>query len=102
MSILGSSPTGPEPSRGRDVWIGLGLGLAINASVFVVGIFLVLSGVPLVQWVLATLGVTQFVYIGPLMLEARRSERRGKMLGLIIAASVTVLLNAACASSFWW
>ncbi|MGC2891374.1 MAG: hypothetical protein WB627_20080 [Candidatus Acidiferrum sp.] len=102
MSLRGPILTIPQPSSRHDVLKGLGLGLGINALVFVGGLVLTLGGFPLVAWFLMTLGVTQFIYLGPLILDARRSQRSGRIKGLIIAASITLLLNAACGSAFWW
>jgi hypothetical protein len=106
MSLFGSQPTEPQrPYRG-DVWLGLGQGLGINCLVFVFGMIVATSAFLFQTWILRivmAIGVTQFVYLGPLMLRAHRNHRPGKMAGLIIAASITLLLNAACASyaHFW-
>ena len=101
MSLSGPQPEDPQRSPSRDVLLGLALGLGINALVFVVGLFSALSWAP-AGWSLIAIGVMQFIYIGPLILEARRSQRPGRVKGPIIAASITLLLNAACGSAFWW
>ena len=42
------------------------------------------------------LGVSQFAYIVPLAILAKRNEAPEMAKGLLIAAGVTFLLNAAC------
>jgi hypothetical protein len=78
------------------------VGLSVNAFAFlfclVVGPLL---GIYFLWTLLMALGLTQLVYIVPLILIARSNGRPGKVKGLIIAASITLLLNAACWSLNW-
>jgi hypothetical protein len=41
-------------------------------------------------------GASQFLFIGPLIWWYRRQQRRGMVIGLIVAAAVTSLLNVIC------
>ena len=47
-----------------------------------------------------SIGLSQLVYILPSIFIARHKGQRGIMKGLIIGASVTFLLNAACFGFF--
>jgi hypothetical protein len=42
------------------------------------------------------IGISQFVYIGPAIWIAHKHGQDNRMKGLIIAASLVALLNAAC------
>ncbi len=45
------------------------------------------------------IGVSQLIYVGPGVWLANQQNRPGRVKGLVIAASLTALLNAACWSS---
>lgn len=52
-------------------------------------------------WLVFGFGVSQFIYMLPAILIARRRGRTGLAKGLIIAASLAFLLNASCFVLFW-
>jgi len=47
-------------------------------------------------WMLLLIGISQFLYMGPLIYLARRKGRVHVAQGLIIGAAVTFALNGAC------
>ena len=77
----------------RDTWLGLGLCLLLH-----------LLQVPMMRlsrsMALWWIGVSQLVYIVPAILIAKRRGRPGIVKGLIVGASLTFLLNAACFGFF--
>ena len=79
--------THSEP-RGNSVLLGFVAGILLQplAAVFLLG------GTPLIVFI----GVTQLLYIGPAIVIASRTGRSRLRKGLIIAAAVVALLNAAC------
>ena len=90
-----------ERSRG-SVWSGLGLTLMLHfviqvPTVFILGYSvsgeraLILTFLPLMY-----IGLSQLVYMIPAILVARRKGETETAKGLIIGASLTFLLNAAC------
>jgi len=102
MSLLGGSSLEPRPSSQEgDVWTGLAIGLSINILVFGFGvIFMAMSGAYALEPFLAAIGLTQLIYIVPMILVARSAGRVGRVKGLIIATSITLILNAACWSAY--
>ena len=96
----------------RDVWKGFGLAWLLHAlSVAFFSFtmtFLRFIGAnwarPLPSYFLFYfgIGISQFVYIVPAVVIARRHRRPGIVQGLIIGASLTFLLNAACVGTFWF
>lgn len=51
-------------------------------------------------WNFALIGLGQLVYVVPMYLHFRKTGRKRTATGLIIAASITALLNAACWGTF--
>lgn len=45
---------------------------------------------------LSAFSIWQFTYVGPLIIWARKKNRRALLDGIIVAASLTFLQNAAC------
>lgn len=78
-------------SRG-SVGAGLAVGFGINLLLVVICALFI----PVAPYLLPFVGVIQLVYMIPLILRAHRDQLPGQMKGLIIAASITFLLNAAC------
>lgn len=84
--IASYEPSKPRNSSGRshvaEVWIGIGILMALHLLlVFVpIGVFMI--------------GVVQVIYLVPALLFARR--RKGVVQGMLIAAGITFLVNAAC------
>jgi hypothetical protein len=101
----------PEPKPITAIEVGLGFLLAIGLHIAVLGTlwFLVLplsgwsSGWLATVWFVGLLGigVAQLVYLVPAILMARRRGRPGIAKGIIIAASLTALLNATCWGLLW-
>jgi hypothetical protein len=73
--------------RSNGAWQGFGLTVFLNVLVF----YIFLS---FFAWISMYIGVTQLIYLIPLMIWRRKSP--GMLQGIIIGASVTFLLNAAC------
>lgn len=69
-------------SHSIDVWKGIGLTMLLH---------LILLAYPM-SYIL--IGVVQLIYVVPALIWAR--HRTGIMQGIIIAAALTFLLNAAC------
>ena len=95
-----------EQSKG-SIWVGLALTLGLHVLVqgltlFIIGAVvrgeqgLILAFLPLMY-----IGVSQLVYIIPAILIARRKGDTEIAKGLIIGASLTFLLNAACSGFFF-
>jgi hypothetical protein len=80
------APAALAPARPLDVLLGLGLLGVCHAAAAVTT-----AGIALVF-----LGVLQLIYVVPISFAARRANRRGIATGLIVGASLTFLLNAAC------
>ena len=94
----------PEPGAFRvEVAKGFGLGLLLS-GLFVY--ILYLGGrvetsyqgtlINLAEGAFFTIGVSQLIVIIPAIVVANRRKARGIKIGLIIAASLIALLNAAC------
>jgi len=87
----------PEPrpeeqrSRQEDIWRGVGLALLLHL------IQLPLAAVT-VFFSLIFMGISQLLYIVPAIFIYRRKGRPGVVIGLIIAAAITFLLNGACSA----
>jgi len=90
-----------ERSRG-SIWSGLGLTLLFHfvtqvPTIFILGVALrgeraiTLTFLPLMF-----IGLSQLAYVIPAILVARRKGESETSKGLIIGASLTFLLNAAC------
>jgi hypothetical protein len=78
----------------------LGWGLVIcwfcNIVHLGIGFFLILTVMPLGAFVFGGIGVVQLAYVIPLYLRFEEKGETNVMKGLIIAASVTALLNVGC------
>ena len=86
----------PEESRRGGLGAGVGLGLLLHV---VVGTLAVFSGgldseTGVVM--LACIGLSQLLYMGPAMLIARHKGHAATMKGLALVAAITFLLNAGC------
>ena len=78
-----------QQASSRDVWLGLGLTFLLH----LIQIPLALATVALS---LIFIGASQLAYIIPAIIIVKRKGRPGMVKGLIIGASITFLLNAAC------
>jgi len=78
-----------QQASSRDVWLGLGLAFLLH----LIQVPLALATVALS---LIFIGASQLVYIIPAIIIVKRKGRPGLVKGLIIGASITFLLNAAC------
>lgn len=92
-----------NPNDEGSVGTGLAIGLGINIAVFVVALAVVTgsNGISspialFLFWPAMAIGLTQLVYIVPLYLRYRKTGQKNTAKGLVIAASITALLNASC------
>ncbi len=71
------------------------------------GVLLTLALHLLIQWLftlvpqseglgIAVIGVSQLIYLVPLYLYLRRARKRSAAKGVLLAAALTLLVNAAC------
>lgn len=86
-------------SSGGSVLLGFLLaaglhGVAVALCCLFAGLFLGEAGTGLVPFLFV--GVTQFVYLGPAAALAFSMKRSRTLTGILIAAGITFLLNAAC------
>jgi len=92
-----------QRSKG-NVWAGLGLTAALH--LLQVPIFFILYAIPRVEYgaflPLIFLGVSQLVYMLPVILFLKKRGDNETVKGLIIGASITFLLNAACSGFFFF
>ena len=90
-----------EPSKG-SIWAGLGLTLLFHFVVLVSLLFILGTivsgerGLELGILPVKYIGLSQLVYMIPAIWIARRKGETETAKGLIIGASITFLLNAAC------
>ena len=90
-----------EKSRG-SIWGGLGLTFMFHFVVQVSTLFILFAIVTGERYLevstlpLRYIGLSQLVYMIPAILIARRKSETETAKGLIIGASITLLLNAAC------
>ncbi len=99
--------TTQQPGSG-GVRRGVGLGIAMNLIYFGFWIGFYYFGLDrywlttgtgdfgVIFWSLFCIGATQWIYIGPAIWYYHRKQEAGMVKGLIIAASLTALLNGAC------
>jgi hypothetical protein len=85
-----------------EVMCGIGLSAALHILFFSffwlllrIAVLPVGFGVALGIAILA-IGVVQLLYVVPTYLYLRKKERRGVAKGLLVGASITLLLNSAC------
>jgi hypothetical protein len=85
----------PRAAHGAgDIWRGIGLGLL--PQLIQIPLAAVTSLISLVF-----IGVSQLLYIIPVIVIYGRRRRPGIVKGLAIAAALTFLLNGACAAIFF-
>jgi hypothetical protein len=82
----------------------LGLGMVIcwgcNIAHLALGMFLISTMLPIGVVVFGGIGIVQFAYIIPLYIHLKKTGQTNTVKGLIIAASITVLLNVGCWTRF--
>ncbi len=94
-----------ERKEWQDIIQGIGLSLFLNIAFFLVlgllGSFL--SAIPglgflssFFSWPIAGIGLSQLLYVIPIVISLKRKEKWGEMKGLIIGAVITFLLNGGC------
>jgi len=84
--------------QGR-VWLGLLLCWICNIVQVGLGFVLILASYPRVVVgivIFGGVGLVQLAYVVPLCLHYKKLGQRNVVKGLIIAASITALLNASC------
>ena len=89
-------------STGIQVFLGFLLGLALNVAVIWIG-FLISSQLPynatldrIGSYGLVLIGASQLLWQVPAIVLLRRRGNKVLALGMILAAAITALLNAAC------
>ena len=80
--------------EGNIGW-GLLLCWGVNIGEIVVG-FLTLVVLPLGAALIGGIGIIQLIYVIPLYFSFRKKGKTETAKGLVIAASITALLNATC------
>ena len=84
----------PSPNLGSTM-MGCALGFSLGVLLFILLLLVTRSRAA----VLLT-GVIQLAYIIPLFIHFRKRGKSDAGAGLVVAASILALLNAACAASF--
>lgn len=82
--------------------LGLGLIICWGCNILHLGLgwLLILSVMPAGLMVFGGIGAVQLAYVIPLCLYLKSKGRTDTMKGVIIAASITVLLNVGCWTQF--
>jgi hypothetical protein len=86
-----SEPGMQGPPRSETVEVLKGMGLTLLLHLIQVPFFMVSGGIAL-----AGVGLSQLLYVLPAIFIFRSKGRPGIVKGIIIAAAITFLLNAAC------
>lgn len=77
-----------------SIWVGLGLGAAVNIGAVIVGVVTIALVVGI--FILLGIGLVQAAWIIPMVLSFRKSGKRETAKGVIVAAVITLLLNIGC------
>jgi hypothetical protein len=87
-------------SRKRAVALGLGYVCLLNAVVFlgIAAVYRISGGNFLALLLINVFGGVQLIYVVPAMIFARKKPQ-GFVIGMILGASLMVLLNGACWAS---
>ncbi len=85
----------PQQSQTNDIWRGVGIALLFHLVQIPLALLTLFMS-------LIFLGLTQLIYIIPAIIIYKRKGRPGVVKGLIIAAAITFLLNAACTGIFFF
>ncbi len=88
------APPGLPPRNTDSLGVGLGLIWLLNLGQLILGGITLAIGIGAV--IIAGFGLVQLAYVIPLAIKAKRTGKRERMKGIIIAASVTFLLSIAC------
>ena len=82
--------------------LGLGLVICWGCNILHLGLgwFLILAVMRVGIVVFGGIGVVQLAYVIPLCMHLRKSGQTDTVKGLIIAASITALLNVGCWTQF--
>jgi hypothetical protein len=83
-----------------NIWLGLIICWGCNTVHLALGWFLIVAVVPVGIVVFGGMGLVQLAYVIPLCFHFKRKGQTNVMKGLIIAASVTALLNVGCWTQF--
>lgn len=92
-----------ESASGEQGSIVAGLACCWGANVaqVILGFILLTTSTMLPVWLIGGVGLIQLAYVIPLFRYFQRNGRTMSARGLVIAASVTALLNAACWGSVY-
>lgn len=74
----------------KQVWLGIGLTFLLHGFLFIYPPALVL------------IGLNQFLYLLPILIWAGIKRKKGLFQGILIAAGITFLINAACFGIFFY
>jgi hypothetical protein len=83
-------------SRRNSVAIGVGLGVLLHSCQIVIVPLLSVVIPELFVFALMAWSLTQFLYLVPAIVIARRAGRNETAKGLILVAAIGILLNGAC------
>jgi hypothetical protein len=90
----------PTEEQG-SIFAGLAFCWAANVAQVILGFLLLATGTLLPVWLIGGVGLIQLAYVVPLYQYFKRNGRSMSARGLVIAASITALLNAACWGSVY-
>jgi hypothetical protein len=90
----------PSEEQG-SIFAGLAFCWAANVGQLIIGILLLTTGTILPVWLIGGVGLIQLAYVIPLYQYFKSNGRSMSARGLVIAASITALLNAACWGSVY-
>ena len=77
-----------QPPEEDSIWVGLFLGFTCVVLSLLLGAF--------IPWGILAVGLTQLVFQGPLVVYFHKAEKTKTMMGVVIIACLTILLNASC------
>jgi hypothetical protein len=82
-----------EPSDEGSFWQGLFFGVFGNILGIAIGVVLAVAGHPAF---LMAIGATQAIYLGPPAIYFYKTGKVNTMMGILVIAGLTALLNVAC------
>jgi hypothetical protein len=85
-----------QRSRAGEIFLGIGVGLALHIIQLPVVFVGMTFDLHLAAVSAIFIGVSQLVYVVPAIVVCLLKGRSGIVIGLVIIAAITFLLNAAC------
>ena len=89
----------PQIERG-SVGKGIGLAIASHLAQFIIVPIILFGGAGGIVFAMATWGLTQFLYLGPLAWVFHQNGESNTVKGILITAGIGFLLNGACDTLF--